>query len=240
MSPITSGVSRHSIDWHPYKKVAKNSGSDLVETIESYYDTHVIRIPFGDYTVDEEINFTVADNTHPKFIGDGSEGVIIRSSEAKVFHAAPGTFSGGGTTQKCTISGMEIKHTTDAATDVSLDLLGCQANLNDVQLTMASGGTRQGIGVLCGSGDDTSPSGSPSQWHAVNTYRYGTGFDVGLDHLSMYDCMVYGCANYGFRIRDTWPGSEGSNYAHWIALFHPQINGDGQHATMYPFHFTKP
>jgi len=216
----------------PFVKVAKNSGTDLKQTIEAYYDEKPIVIPKGTYTLTDIIDgITLTEDIHPKIIGVGSRAVQIVSAQTKVFEIANTAFL-ANKTHRLTMGGFTIDHDCSNATDITLDLKNAQHYLFDIGGNQQNA-TKQGIFLETGKETAQSPTGQPNSIKNCSATQYGDGFKIGLDHTIIENCIANLCTNKGF-----WMERRVTEYISWVKLFGCEtLSSAANRATCYPYYW---
>jgi len=172
------------------------------------------------------------DTSSPKkieLVGVGE--VVLTGSGTKMFDVTNSVFI-LNETFRLYMENLKFEHDCSNATDITLDMVASNPSLNNVWCRNGNG-TIQGTAFKVGRGSAIAPSGYPCTWISPVASRYGTAFELGLDHAVYINPIANSPKNKGFWLHDTFDDTT-YNPMYMTFLF-PHLYVIGQHTTIYPF-----
>lgn len=223
---------RLDIDYSTYQKVKKNSGADFIQTIEAYWDTRRIFVPKGTFAMGSdypEITFTSGSQFSPMIIGGGPYHSIITGSGTKMFDILNTDFE-AAKTWMLIMKNLRFEHTCANATDITLDLVCAQADLEQI-ICHNQAANALGTAFKCGHGPTRANTGKTVEWRGLHAQKYDVGYHVGLQNLDLYSCLAFDCEEKAYFINDL----SGLSYAQLISLTRCRVQNQNYKTTCFPF-----
>jgi hypothetical protein len=170
--------------------VKRNSGSDLVQVWNAYLFERIIRLPKGALDMNiQNLQIPTASEAGDIIMrGKGYFATTIKGSATKILD-----YLGTSTNPNLRVyfEDLGIEHNCQNPTDITLDADYLNTlNMSHVKLKNTNA-TKQGTAIHC----LPHTIGLNPVWEQVLAILYGTGFDIGYDHLLAKNCATSNTIN---------------------------------------------